>query len=293
MSGNVSSTLLASSTHSITYSWESSPNGTDWQPYGTSTSTSITPTLFFSDKFFRRVASAYNSDLDCTTNGYTASVFVEVNPEFALSLSTNQASYCLNQNIVVSASAGAATYTFYVNSIEVQSSSNRIYSATTSTSTSTPTNEVSNNDIISVVVIDTSGCSYTSSTTIVAPTIGLNPSMNTNPNSNVICDGEEIVITASGGVSYTFTVNGNPPAFGEVVGNVFTTRTLSGTNEIALTASNNYGCSETTTMTIDVIRVIDGGTISYTTASDAILCFGANPGGQSRWWKLDTSGLCN
>ena len=277
MSGNVSSTSLASSTHSITYSWESSPNGTDWQPYGTSTSTSITPTLFFSDKYFRRVASAYNSDLDCTTNGYTPPVFIEVNPEFALSLSTNQTSYCLNQNIVVSASAGAATYTFFVNGEEVQSSPNRIYAATASTSTSTPTNEVSNNDVISVTVIDSSGCSYTSSTTIVAPTIGLNPSMTTNPIGNVICEGEEIVITASGGVSYTFAVNGNPPAFGEVVGNVFTTSTLSGTNEIALTAFNNYGCSETTTMTIDVIRVISAGTITYTTASDAILCYGANP----------------
>ena len=123
MTGSISSTSLASSTNSITYRWESSSNGTDWQLFGTSTSTSITPTVFFSDKYFRRVATASNIDLNCTSNGATVPVFIEVNPEFSLTLTTNESSYCVGENILVSASAGAATYTFFVNGNQVQSSS--------------------------------------------------------------------------------------------------------------------------------------------------------------------------
>ncbi|PDH44261.1 MAG: hypothetical protein CNC91_02830, partial [Flavobacteriales bacterium MED-G22] len=277
MTGSISSTSLASSTNSITYRWESSSNGTDWQLFGTSTSTSITPTVFFSDKYFRRVATASNIDLNCTSNGATVPVFIEVNPEFSLTLTTNESSYCVGENILVSASAGAATYTFFVNGNQVQSSSVRTYAATASASTSTPTNDVSNNDQISVLVTDSSGCTYTSSITVVASDSGLNPSLTTNPVGSVICKGDQIEFTASGGVSYTFEVNGNPPAFGEVVGNVYTTSTLSGTNEIRLTAFNNYGCSETVTMTVEVIEATEGGTIAFTTASDATLCNGDNP----------------
>ena len=210
-------------------------------------------------------------------NGATVPVFIEVNPEFSLTLSTTASSYCIGENILVSASAGAATYTFFVNGNQVQSSSVRTYAATASASTSTPTNDVSNNDQISVLVTDSSGCTYTSSITIVASDSGLNPSLTTNPVGSVICKGDQIEFTAAGGVSYTFEVNGNPPAFGEVVGNVYTTSTLSGTNEIRLTAFNNYGCSETVTITIDVIEATEGGTIAFTTATDATLCNGANP----------------
>ena len=281
ISGSISSTLLASATHSISYKWESSITGApgSWVQAGTATSTSFTPSALFSGKYFRRVATIYNDDLECSTTGATNPVFIDVNPELTINLTSNDAAntFCYDETILVSASAGAATYTFYINGDEVQSSSDRTYSATASSSTSTPTNAVSNNDVISVLVTDASGCTATASITIVANATALNPQLTTNPIGNMICKGEEIVFTATGGVSYTFSVNGNPPAFGEVVGNVFTTNTLTGTTEISLTAYNEYNCSETITMTIDVIEITAAGTISFTNATDEILCNGVDP----------------
>jgi len=279
--GNVSSTATASGTDVITYQWQSSINGSDWVNIDGETSVNYQPPALFQTTYFRRKALNTLGDLTCDQAPYTNVVDITVDPEFVINLATNNASntFCIGDAVTVSAAAGAATYTFKINGVTTQASSTENLFLTVSTTTSAGTKEVSNGDTISVSVIDGNGCETTQSLSIIASASPLNPGLSTNAPGNIICSGDEIVITASGGDSYQFFINETPPAPGQAVGNVLTTSSLTDSSTIKVIASNSFGCSETATITVRVLSITDPGTIALSVATDTTICFGEEPAG--------------
>ena len=149
---------------------------------------------------------------------------------------------------------------------------------TVSSTTDTSTFEVSNGDTISVIVTDSNGCQTSDSLTIIASDSPLNLDY-LQCSRNVICSGDEIVITASGGDAYQFFINETPPAPGEAVGNVLTTSSLTESSTVRVVASNALGCTESATINVRVLSITDPGTIGLSVATDTTVCFGNEPAG--------------
>ena len=111
-----------------------------------------------------------------------------------------------------------------MNGVSQQSSSSEQYIVETGGSRNLGASPdiLQNGDNITVEVIDNFGCVNSETIVLVVDEVGLNPTLSTNAPGNIICVGESVAITATGGTSYTFYINntGNPALPGEVVANV-------------------------------------------------------------------------
>src|SRR6185369_745578 len=96
---------------------------------------------------------------------------------------TSNSSVCAGQTINISVS-GASNYTW-----STGSNANNITVTPTTTTT------------YSVVGTGTAGCGNTASKTI---TVNALPSLSVNPSSSVICNGQSVLISASGANTYTW-----------------------------------------------------------------------------------------
>ena len=279
--GNISSTAIASGTDVISYQWQSSLNGSDWLNIDGETNINYQPPALFQTTYFRRKALNTLGDLTCDLAPYSNVVDISVDPEFVINLATNSASntFCVGDSVTVAAAAGAATYTFQINGVTTQVSSTENLFLTVSSTTDTTTLEVSNGDTISVIVTDSNGCQTSDSLTIIASDSPLNPGLSTNAPGNIICSGDEIVITASGGDTYQFFINETPPAPGEAVGNILTTSSLTESSTVRVVASNALGCTESATINVRVLSITDPGSIGLSVATDTTVCFGNEPAG--------------
>ncbi len=117
--------------------------------------------------------------------------------------------------------------------------------------------------VYNVQVFSAFGCSDNEDITIT-----VNPlPVITASNDITLCSGEGMTISASGGVNYTWTPNIG--LSNEFVANPFATPTI--TTTYIVTGDNQFGCTDTDTMTVNVIDKVDA--IAY---SDTSLCLGGS-----------------
>ncbi|MDA9571733.1 hypothetical protein N9R44_00005, partial [Flavobacteriaceae bacterium] len=273
--GILSSTLAATGSHDLSYQWQSSPNGVDWDDIDGATGLNYTPPILTQTTYYKRLASVSTNTLSCSTDGDSNVLTITVNSAFDLSLTTPAGVYCLGNAINFEATTGAVSYTFLINGVSAQTSSTATLFATVSTSTSVASLTVKNNDIITVIAEDSNGCTVSETINVVSSSTPLNPSLDTDIPGNVLCSGETVAITASGGAFYAFTLNGLAPQAGEVSGNIFTTSRLTDEAVVEVTVTNAEGCTATTSMTFEVISLVTAGTVTITDSSELSVCYGA------------------
>ncbi len=130
-----------------------------------------------------------------TSSGITMSV--NALPTAGLTSDATSNTICAGESVTFTATGGS-TYEFFVNGSSQGSASS------TATFTSTT---LSDNDVVTVEVTNSNGCSVTSSgitmTVNALPTAGLT----SDATSNTICAGESVTFTATGGSTYEFFVN--------------------------------------------------------------------------------------
>ena len=251
--GNLSSTLAASGSHDISYQWKSSTNGTDWENIVGQTGLNYSPPQLFQTTYFKRVASVSTNTIYCSTDGDSNVLTISVNAAFNLTLTSSDAVSCIGDALSFDATVGAVSYTFYINGVSAQVSSSASLYTTVSTTTSIANKTVKNNDIITVIAEDLNGCTVSETITVVSSDTPLNPSLSTSISGNILCSGDTVVITASGGLTYAFELNSLPAQASKVSGNIYTIDSLIDGDVVGVTVSNAEGCTATTSMTFEVV----------------------------------------
>ena len=279
--GSSAVATVIDSDNSPEYQWQSSPDGleTSYENIDGATAANYQPGNLTQTTWYRR--NVILSPLDCIENGDP--LVINVEPLFNVELSSNDVdnSFCLNEAIIISATAGATNYEFFVNNVSWQDSGSRIFNLTASNTTSEVDLDVKNGDVIKVVST-LNDCDNETSLIIVIDDSELNPGWISDAPDNVICKNQEVVFTASGGNTYEFYINayGNfLPA--EVDGNVFTTSRITDEDIVYVRAYNYSGCYEEYSETFTVLSVTDPGEISFSNANDEDgICYGTALAGQ-------------
>jgi predicted DNA binding protein len=276
LTGFISSTAVAVGTDTITYQWQSSINGTAWSDIENENSVNFSPPVLSQTTIFRRLAIVSNGVLTCDTPddfNISNSITIVVDAAFDLSLTTAQASYCVDDAITFSATSGLTSYTFLINGVSAQVSTSPFLVATVSTTTSTSSLRVKNDDIITVIAEDSNGCTVSNTFTVVASTTPIIATLDTDITGNIICENDTVVLTAGGGSSYSFTLGGLAPQVGEVSGNVFTTSRITDGAVVEVTVTNASGCTASTSMTFEVVSLISAGTVTIDTPDELQVCY--------------------
>jgi gliding motility-associated-like protein len=154
----------------------------------------------------------------------TASVTVTVNPNPTVSITPSAPQICLGSSVTITA-GGASTYNW--SGGLGTNASQTVSPATTTTYTVTGTN--------------TNGCTGSTSATVTV-TPGLSVSI--TPSSPSLCLGESVLITATGGTTYSWSSGlGTNPA---------QTVSPTTTTTYSVTATDGFGCSGTASVTVTV-----------------------------------------
>ena len=206
---------------------------------------------------------------------------MNLRPKFDINLTTNNPSntFCQDQDIIVSADTGAATYTFIINATTISSGTtttlNLRSGAARNLAASPPV--IQNGDNVTVQIVDNFGCSNQQTIPIIIDEIGLNPGVSTDAPGNILCLGQNVEIQVTGGVSHSFFINntGNPALPAEVSGNKFTTNRLNDGDRVISRAFNATGCYKDVIETFTVLSLSSTGSITLQNAGDENICYGA------------------
>ena len=166
----------------------------------------------------------------CTNIG-TVTVTVTANP--IVSVTPNNPSICIGQNVTLTAS-GANTYSW--------SPTTGLSSGTGASVTANPTTTTT------YTVTGYNGTCSSSATTTV--TVNPNPTVSVTPSTSSICIGNNVSLTANGATSYTWS-----PATGlnQTTGATVTSQPTSvGTYNYIVTGTSSAGCVGTATATVTV-----------------------------------------
>ena len=220
------------------YTWESSPDGSTWNPVASETNASLSVTNLTSTTQYRRVATDA-----CPTKVQTTEVTITVDPTLTPSITLNNPTpECQNVNLNFAATnpvnlGTTPTYSWKVNGGSVGSNSSTY---------SIPSGAV-DGDVVEVTVQpDNTVCTFTpavaSVTLVITGTVVPSVSISANP----ICEGDPLSITASA------SGKGNMPTYKWTIGGAVdggtTTDTYNFSNptdgltvEVELTSSS--GCA--------------------------------------------------
>ena len=264
----------------VQYQWQSSLNGTDFVDIEGANTANYDPGPLTATTYFRRNIVISPGTKRCVQEGADV-VVINVRPPFDPGLSTSDPlnTFCQNETITVSANSGAANYNFFVNGVSQQSGAGEQYIIKTGATRNLGVvpDILQNGDNIRVDVTDNFGCITSQSIALVVDETGLNPTLSTNKSGNIICAGDSVQFTATGGASYTFFINtpGNPATPAEVVGNIFTTNRLVDNDVVTARVYNATGCYVDVSETFQVLTLTDEGAIRFTVGADANICYGA------------------
>ena len=284
--GTGGSVIATSTSGTISYQWQSSTDGgLNYFNLDGANSANYLPTSISTTTLFRRNVIISSDTTSCTFIGDDI-VTMNKRDSFDINLSTNDATntFCQDENIIVSANTGAATYTFIVNATTISANvtTNTFYlksGATRNLAASPPI--IQNGDNVTVQVTDNFGCTNQQTIPIVIDEVGLNPGVSTDAPGNIICLGENVEIEATGGVSYTFFINdtGTPALPAEVSGNKFTTNRLNDRDVVISRVFNATGCYIDVNETFTVLSLSSTGSITLSVGADANLCYNATMAG--------------
>ncbi len=208
----------------------------------------------------------------CIATSSPVTVTVNAPPSGTLTVSPGK-TFCAGTSVTFTATpsvGGTYTYNFKVNGGSVQSSNSPTYTTTTLT----------NGQVVTVDVTNSSGCtaSFTPAITVTVnpvPTGTLTATENSGtPNDNTICAGSNVTFTATSGYSnYAFYLNGTGTALQNSSVNTYSTSSLATGNYLTVVVTNGSTC--TATFTSPAITVVQppSGTI---TPSATTICAGDN-----------------
>jgi gliding motility-associated-like protein len=167
---------------------------------------------------------------------------------------------CAGETVVFTATGGVS-YNFVLNNVFVQSGATDTYS----------TSSLFNNDSIKVIV--TNGNSCVDSSAAITSTINAlpTPGLTSSDADNVICAGETVVFTATGGVSYDFVLNNVVVQSGAT--DTYSTSSLFNNDSIKVIVTNVSSCTDSSATITTTVNVLP--TVSIT-SSNAGLCVGDN-----------------
>ena len=212
----------------------------------------------------------------CIATSSAVVITVNALPSGSLSASPGN-TFCAGTNVTFTATAGTGnTYNFKVNGTTV---------GTPGPSNTFSTSTLTNGQVVTVVVTNSSTCSTTfnpiSVTVNPIPTGTLTATENSGvQNDNIICAGAPVTFTATSGfASYDFQVNGVSKQ--NTASNTYTASTLANNDMITVVVKSNSNCSSSfNSITITVIASPTGTLIetdnSGTTPNDNIICAGDN-----------------
>ncbi len=173
----------------------------------------------------------------------TASATVTVNPNPVVSISSSAPEICEGENVTLTSNVGT-TFSWST-------------SETTASITATP----GATSAYSVTVFDGNNCSGTATTNIIVHT---NPVISISPQTSNICGGQNVPLTALGGLLYSWS---NSAIGSSITVTPFNTTTYS------VTGTDGNNCSAVGTADINVTQ-----SISLTTSVDDVNCFGGSDG---------------
>jgi alpha-tubulin suppressor-like RCC1 family protein len=203
------------------------------------------------------------SSLGCTATSNTIITSVTDVPSVELTSTDIDNVFCEGDIVDFNAS-GANNYEFFIDGV--------------SQGPSSPTSQInsfgfgSGSYLIEVIGEDT-GCADTTELNVTVnalPTAGLTSS----DVDNVICSGESITYTASGGSLYEFFVNGVSSGSQSPV-NTFITSTLSDGDIISVNATSSLGCSDTDNMPVVTVNPTPNAILTSSDI-DLAICAGEN-----------------
>ncbi|MCZ2356165.1 MAG: gliding motility-associated C-terminal domain-containing protein [Bacteroidia bacterium] len=119
---------------------------------------------------------------------------------------------------------------------------------------------------ITVVSVNATGCTSAVKTQIVK--VYPNPTVTVNPTNSLICDGDTVTLTATGGASYEWTVLGNPTIIGTNNTLIVPSTTA---NLFQVVAMSSHGCKSPPKTAIVVVEPAAEPTLS---TNDSTLCPG-------------------
>jgi hypothetical protein len=155
---------------------------------------------------------------------------------------------CAGDQVIFTATGGA-TYEFFVGVTSVQSGAVDTYTTT----------GLANGDVVSVVVTSAAGCSDTPAgitTTVNALPTG---TLVSDDADDIICAGDQVIFTATGGATYEFFVDAVSVQSG--AGDTYTTTVLANGEVVTVTVSNASGCTDTPAGIGTSVETIDPPTI--------------------------------
>lgn len=173
------------------------------------------------------VIAAYGSPAACTASA-VACVTVGTAPTLSISTVYSNTNACAGYPVYLSAS-GASTYTWWPNAIGQGPGTGG------ATYTAYPT---SNGSCYNVLGKTSSGCTASAA---ICPTVQAIVSLSTSLSGTVTCPGSAVALSASGGVSYTWS-SVSDPAFSANTAVAVITPTLPGMNSYTVVSTNSLGC---------------------------------------------------
>ncbi|MBL4657821.1 MAG: leucine-rich repeat domain-containing protein, partial [Flavobacteriales bacterium] len=210
----------------------------------------------------RTTAGSYFDTLSTGTCDSILTTELIVNPIPSISMLSSDDTICVGDMVTFSViPSGFSGYSFYINSVLVQSSASNTYSTT----------GLINGDTISATTT-TLGCLSSSVNVTISVITGPVVTVSSSLVNNTLCSGESVIFTASpaGGYSYEFFVNAVSVQSG--LSDAYTTTTIQDADVITVTASD-LGCpgpaSAGLVMTVKPTLVVG------VTNDDGAVCYGS------------------
>jgi len=224
-------------------------------------SLSPTSTLTTTNLQNTQVVTITGSTFGCVGNSNSITMTVFAVPAVTLGSSDVDNIFCIG-DLVTFTSNGATNYEFFVDGVSQGASS--------------PTNTINSSAFVAgnypvLVIGESNNCIGTTSSNITVndvPTVVFNSS----DLDNIICNGENVTYTATGGVSYEFFVNGVSQGAVSPV-NVFSSSTLADNDVVSVVVNSAAFCSSNSAML--PISVTPTPTVTLTnTDADTTICSG-------------------
>jgi gliding motility-associated-like protein len=193
----------------------------------------------------------------CIATSSSITMAVNALPTPSLTSSDADNSFCAGTSVTFTA-GGGTSYNFRVAGVSVQSGSSNTYTTTSLT----------NNQVVSVIVTNSNGCSATSAgitNTVYALPV---PTLVSSDANNSFCAGTSVTFTAGGGTSYNFRVAGASVQSG--ASNTYTTTSLTNNQVVDVIVTNSNGCTATSAGITNTVYALPVPTLTSSDADNTI-----------------------
>lgn len=205
-----------------------------------------------------------------TCSATSSAYMVTVNPFPTGNFTASKSTICAGEAVTFTApySTDYGAYTFYVNGVQSQ--------ATSATDPTFHSSTLQDGDQVTVAVANSSNCGTTFGPVVMV--VNPLPTAFLGSDKTVICAGENVTFTASGGTNYVFSVitSASTSIVQSGSSSTYTTNTLNDKDAVTVEVNNGVGsCSSANSPTIGItVNPLPNGTLTATTSTS--VCFGEN-----------------